>query len=48
MSLPAIPFERRGTEADTAELEHEIDRLVYEIYGLTPDEIKLVDESTRK
>jgi len=26
-------------------LEREIDELVYALYGLTPDEIKLVEES---
>lgn len=35
-------------EADTSALEREIDRLVYELYGLTEDEIKLVEESRRK
>lgn len=28
---------------DTTVLEHEIDLLVYELYGLTEDEIKLVE-----
>jgi hypothetical protein len=31
--------------ADTTALEKEIDRLVYVLYGLTPDEIRLVEES---
>jgi len=26
----------------------EIDRLVYELYGLTDDEIQIVEEATRK
>jgi len=29
-------------------LEREIDERVYRLYGLTADEIKLVDESVRK
>lgn len=29
-------------------LERDIDRLVYELYELTPTEIKLVEEGTRK
>ena len=30
---------------DTSALEYEIDRLVYQLYGLTEDEIKIVEES---
>jgi hypothetical protein len=29
-------------------LEKEIDRLVYKIYDLTPDEIRLVEEGAQK
>lgn len=29
--------------ADTTALEREINRLVYELYGLTEDEIKIVE-----
>ena len=32
--------------ADTSALEREIDELVYALYGLTPEEIKIVEEST--
>jgi len=38
----------RNPDADTTALEEEIDGLVYALYGLTPDEIKLVEESTRR
>ncbi|MDR3246122.1 MAG: restriction endonuclease, partial [Prevotellaceae bacterium] len=31
-------------QADTAALERQIDRLVYELYGLTEEEIKIVEE----
>jgi hypothetical protein len=34
-------------EADTTALEREIDRLVYQLYDLTPEEIAVVKESTR-
>ena len=34
-------------QADTTALEREIDRLVYDLYGLTEDEIKIVEESTK-
>ena len=43
---------RRGQQlaagADTPALEQEVDRLVHELYGLTPAEIKLVEESTQQ
>ena len=29
---------------DTSELEHKIDKLVYKLYGLTEDEIAIVEE----
>lgn len=35
-------------EADTTKLECEIDRLVYELYDLTDDEVAIVEESTRR
>ncbi len=34
--------------ADTTAWEREIDQLVYELYGLTEDEIKLVEESAKR
>ena len=34
--------------ADTSALEREIDKRVYALYGLTAEEIKLVEESTNK
>lgn len=33
--------------ADTSRLEREIDRLVYQLYELTPDEIAVVEEASR-
>jgi hypothetical protein len=38
----------RDPKADTTAWEREIDRLVYELYGLTEEKIKLVEESTAK
>ena len=32
-----------SAEADTTALEREIDRLVYELYDLTPEEIAVVE-----
>ena len=31
--------------ADTSALESEIDHLVYQLYGLTDEEIKIIEES---
>jgi hypothetical protein len=38
--------ERRGRQADTAALEREIDERVYELYGLTEEEIEIVEGAT--
>jgi hypothetical protein len=35
---------QRDAVADASALEREIDRLVYELYGLTPTEVSLVEE----
>ena len=39
---------QRDPKADTTALEQEMDRLVYQLYGLTPEEIAHVEKSTRK
>jgi adenine-specific DNA-methyltransferase len=39
---------RRNGGADTIALEQDIDRLVYGLYGLTPAEIKLVEEGSMR
>jgi adenine-specific DNA-methyltransferase len=33
--------------ADTSKLERELDELVYALYGLTPEEIKIVEGATK-
>jgi adenine-specific DNA-methyltransferase len=38
-----LAAKERDPKADTTALEREIDRLVYELYGLTEDEIKIVE-----
>jgi len=38
-----LDSKNQNPEADTTELEAEIDRLVYELYGLTKNEIKVVE-----
>ena len=39
----ALKAKRTNPQADTSALEAEIDRLVYQLYGLTEDEIKIVE-----
>jgi|25_taG_2_1085351.scaffolds.fasta_scaffold00300_14 hypothetical protein len=38
----ALSLKKDNSEADTKDLEKEIDQIVYELYGLTDDEIELV------
>jgi len=46
--LKAAQVEReRLVEVDTTALEREIDQRVYQLYGLTPEEIASVEASTR-
>jgi hypothetical protein len=40
-----LSAKKNDPQADTATLEAEIDRLVYDLYGLTEDEIKIVEEN---
>lgn len=39
---------KRDSGTDTTTLEQEIDRHVYALYGLTGDEIKLVEDRAQK
>ena len=41
-----ITTKQKNPNADTNTLEREIDQQVYALYGLTPEEIKIVEEST--
>ncbi|MFH1670078.1 MAG: hypothetical protein ABIA92_00645 [Patescibacteria group bacterium] len=43
-----LAAKERDPKADTTAWKREIDRLVYELYGLTKKEINLVEESTAK
>jgi hypothetical protein len=43
-----LAAKKRDPVADTSALEREIDERVYALYGLTPEEIKLVEDSTAK
>lgn len=38
-----LSAKQRDAEADTSSLEREIDQLVYKLYGLTEEEIKIVE-----
>ena len=40
-----LSAKRSNPSADTSALEYEIDRLVYQLYGLTDEEIKIVEQS---
>jgi len=40
-----IENKRNNQYADTSALESEIDRIVHQLYGLTEEEIKMVEES---
>ena len=42
-----LAAKQHDPKADTSALEREIDQLVYQLYGLTPEEIAVVEESTR-
>jgi hypothetical protein len=41
-----LAAKRADTGADTSVPEREIDRHVYALYGLTPEEIKIVEKSS--
>ncbi|MBI4660642.1 MAG: hypothetical protein HY735_17535, partial [Verrucomicrobia bacterium] len=43
-----LAAKKRDPDADTTAWEREIDRLIYKLYDLTPDEIKLMEESARR
>ena len=41
------PTEKAALERQIAATDGQIDQLVYELYGLTDDEIKIVEEATQ-
>ena len=43
-----LAVKQHDAEADTTALVQEIDRHVYALYGLTDDEIKLVEDRAQK
>ena len=38
-----LAVKKSNPKADATDLEHEIDQLVYKLYSLTPEEIKIVE-----
>jgi len=42
-----LAAKKKDGKADTSELENEIDQLVYKLYGLTEEEIKIVEEGSK-
>jgi type I restriction-modification system DNA methylase subunit len=42
-----LEMKTRNTSADTSGLERDIDQLVYALYGLTPEEIQIVEASAK-
>ena len=42
-----LAAKQREAEADTSGAEREIDELVYALYGLTPEEIQLVEGAAK-
>jgi len=45
LSDQILTIKKTNPQADTSALEREIDKMVYELYGLTGEEIQIVDES---
>ena len=42
-TIEEILHEKSKIKADTHELEHKIDNLIYRLYNLTGDEIKIIE-----
>lgn len=42
-----LAAKQKNPAADTSALEREIDQQVYALYGLTPEEIKIVEEASK-
>jgi len=43
-----LTSKQKDPNADTSALEGQIDQMVYNLYGLTEDEIKIVENSSKK
>jgi hypothetical protein len=47
LSAAQTPHERTLLQRQIEAMDGQIDRLVYELYGLTEEEIRMVEEGTR-
>ena len=43
-----LEIKRQNPKADTRELERKIDEIVYKLYGLTEEEIQIIEESGKR
>jgi hypothetical protein len=43
-----LTLKAKDTKADTLLIENELDNMVYKLYELTPEEIVIVEENTKK
>ena len=43
-----LEIKRQKPKADTTELEREIDEIVYKLYGLIEEEIKIIRDSVKQ
>jgi hypothetical protein len=46
LTVAKTPHDRTVLQGPIAATDRQIDRLVYELYGLTAEEIKIVEESS--
>jgi len=42
-----LAAKQTNPQADVTDLEREIDERIYRLYGLTPEEIRIVEESLK-
>ena len=42
-----LSIKKENLNADTSPLENEIDQLVYKLYNLTPEEIKIIEDRVK-
>ena len=41
-----LTAKKQNPQADTSNLENQIDQLVYQLYGLTDDEVKIIEDKS--
>jgi hypothetical protein len=47
LAAEKLPQKREQIEREIAATDRQIDQLVYQLYGLTEDEIRIVEEATK-